>query len=1186
MNRKIRTSACPHSHSSPPTEHGRRFGRHGMRWLTILPSVVACLLSGQRPAAALDGSWNVGGNSTWNTAGNWTNSQIADGTDFTAYFINNITADRTVTVDANRTIGNLIITDPTGSQNRTFTGGPLILSTTSLKPQIRVSGGATLTVFNLELTGNNGLRKEQANAIVLGVSNSWTGDTDINRGTLRAGHVNAIPSGPGRGNVNLQVVSGNPNLDLGSVSPIINGLNSTSSVALVNASGGAGTSILTVGAGDANGEYGGVIADGATRTVGLTKTGAGTQILTNINTYTGPTAVNGGVLKLNGDGSIASSSRISLSGGGTLDVTGITTLPFSIGASQTLGGGSSTGNIQGDTTLDANAPVALTYTKGTPSLNVSSGTLTLNGNNVTVDITGAAPLLDGSHKLISKSGSGSVVGTVGTLTITGLGIAGGGTPQLNIVGNELFLNITGGAPGVEWGSGDGTWADNVVGWNSGGTSVFTNGNVALLTDTFSTGNPTLTLNTTVLPQSVVVSSTNNYTVSGSGTIGGSASITKLGSGSLTLDVANTHTGGVAHYAGALNIKNASALGDVTGTFTVRGGTIDNTSGGALTLPNHPQSWGSTLNFIGSSDLNLGAGAVTMTTGCSFTVGGASKLTVGGDIAGAGFGFVKNGTGTLELNGNNTWTASSTLNLGEIVIGNDNALNGALGLSLVFPTDANSKTLTLNGHSTTIRSLIMGVIAGGTATVIRNNHASTPVTLTVSPNAAAQYAGTITDGGAAPLSLVKDGTQNWTFGGGGVGAATYSGDTIINQGTLTAGVNNLLPSGPGKGNLTVVSGATFDILDRSAMSLNGLSGAGTVDRSNPGGSTVSILTIGNADATSTFDGRIRTTHASAVMHVVKTGTGKLTLAGSNDYRGSTTNNSGILEIGAGGSAGSLTSTQIMNNAVLVFNRSGNLTYAGKIEGPGSVTNAGPGIVSLTGASTLTGPVTVTAGTLRINSPGSLPATTTVTVKSGATIGGTGTIGAPVTVEAGGFLAPGASVGTLTVNNTVSLSGTSVMEVSRDSGSAASDLLTGVTTLNYGGDLIVTNIGITSLRSGDSFNLFDAATINPGFANVNLPPLLPGLTWNNSLNADGTLNITGTVIPPQFTSKVVAGDTLTMSGSGGVAGGSYYVLTSPDVAAPIGSWTTVSTNVFDGSGNFSVQQTAILDQPQQFFMIAIP
>lgn len=1166
----------------------RRLARtRRLAWLPgLLAGALACFQA--TTASAQSGTWTNNGSGNWTDTTRWLSAIVASGTNNTANFSTiNITANRTVTVDSGRVISDILLGDSSGSQNWIFSGGPLILANdTGTKPQLRASGGALSNTFNVEIMGSHGLRKEQANLVFLARSNSYSGDTDINRGTLRLGNANAIPNGPGKGNVTMVLGGGTPVLDLGTVNPVINGLNSTSAVASVTAVGGAGTSTLTLGAGDANGNFGGVIANGASRTVALTKTGAGTQTLTNINTYSGATTINGGVLQLVGDGSISSSSSIIIGAGGTLDVSGVAVPPYAINGAQALAGTGGTGAILGSVNLDAGAPLNLTYAAGTPTLNVASNTLTLNDNPTTVLATGG-PLADGSYKLISISGNGAVAGTTGALTVGGLGIIGGGTPALSISGNELYLNITGGATVLEWGSGDGTWAVGTTGWNSGGGTAFANGNATLLSDKFSTGNPTITLNTEVLPQGVFVSSTNHYTLSGAGNIGGTAELRKLGPGALTVDVANTHSGGTVLFEGTLNLKNASALGAAAGTFTINGGTVDNTSGGALTLNNHPQVWNGNLTFLGSSDLNLGTGPVTMTAGRTITVNGSAKLTVGGDIAGVGFGFVKAGTGTLQLDGNNTMTASSTINQGEVIVGNDGALGGPTGLSLVFATDYNYKALSLNGHSITIRSLLMGGLTDGhTNTIIRNNHASTPVTLTVNPNAAGAYAGTITDGGAAPLSVIKDGTQNWTFGSGGAGAGSYSGDTTITAGTLTAGANNILPSGPGKGNLFVNSGATFDILDRSAMSLNGLWGGGVVNRSNPGGAPVATLTLGNNDASATFSGRIRTTHASATLHVTKVGTGTQVLSGANDFLGTTTISGGILQLGEGGTGGSLTSASIVNNTTLVYNRDGSMTYSGVISGPGNVTNAGPGVVSLSGANTYTGTTAINAGTLRVNSPGSLAVESAVTVNSGGTLGGTGTINGPVTIAAGGTLAPGASVGTLTINNTVSLGGTTVMEVSRDNGFAEYDQLNvGGLTLNYGGALVITNIGITSLRSGDTFNLFAAGTINPGFAPVNLPPLLPGLSWVNDLNANGSISITGTIIPPQFSAPVLSGNTVTFNGTGGVAFGSYYVLTSTEVGDPVANWTPIATNVFDAGGNFSFQDTDP-SAPQRFYMIAIP
>ena len=139
--------------------------------------------------------------------------------------------------------------------------------------------------------------------------------------------------------------------------------------------------------------------------------------------------------------------------------------------------------------------------------------------------------------------------------------------------------------------------------------------------------------------------------------------------------------------------------------------------------------------------------------------------------------------------------------------------------MTFSTDVNSKTLSLNGNSLTIANLTMGVIAGGTASVVRNNHATTDATLTVSvPSGAITYAGTITDGPAgAKLAFTKIGAGTWQFGGGGVGSGTYSGDTTISAGTLRPGANYVWPYGAGKGNMIIAAAGTLDILDRGTVS---------------------------------------------------------------------------------------------------------------------------------------------------------------------------------------------------------------------------------------------------------------------------------------------------------------------------------------------------------------------------------
>ena len=160
------------------------------------------------------------------------------------------------------------------------------------------------------------------------------------------------------------------------------------------------------------------------------------------------------------------------------------------------------------------------------------------------------------------------------------------------------------------------------------------------------------------------------TLSDGGIISGAHSLTKAGTGALTLSGANTYSTGTTLTAGTLNINNATAIG--TGTFTINGGTIDNTSGGAITLSNNnAQTWGGDFTFTGTNALNLGTGAVSLSANRQVTVS-ASTLTEGGIIGGA-FSLTKAGAGTMTLSGANTFTGGMTLSPGTLNINNATAL---------------------------------------------------------------------------------------------------------------------------------------------------------------------------------------------------------------------------------------------------------------------------------------------------------------------------------------------------------------------------------------------------------------------------------------------------------------------------------------------------------------------------------
>jgi outer membrane autotransporter protein len=265
---------------------------------------------------------------------------------------------------------------------------------------------------------------------------------------------------------------------------------------------------------------------------------------------------------------------------------------------------------------------------------------------------------------------------------------------------------------------------------------------------------------------------------------------KQGAGALTLSGANTHSGGTTLNAGTLNINNATALG--TGTFDINGGTIDNSTAGAITLTtNNVQTWDGDFTFTGTQDLNLGTGAVTLGANRQVTTS-AKTLTVGGAIGGA-FGLTKAGAGTLTLDGVNTYTGPTVVNAGTL------NLNQSLTASLLSFSGAGTVNLADN----------MNVSSGAVTTTANNqgtfNFLGTHTT-----------SGTI---GAAGLALAAINVQNGTVtmdhdlaattttvdsvAGGGTGTLTVTGGrtitgdlTLANSGVLNLGSNTLTLAGTG------------------------------------------------------------------------------------------------------------------------------------------------------------------------------------------------------------------------------------------------------------------------------------------------------------------------------------------------------------------------------------------------------
>jgi autotransporter-associated beta strand protein len=146
-------------------------------------------------------------------------------------------------------------------------------------------------------------------------------------------------------------------------------------------------------------------------------------------------------------------------------------------------------------------------------------------------------------------------------------------------------------------------------------------------------------------------------------------------------------------------------------------------------------------------------------------------------------------------------------------------------------------------------------------------------------------------------------------GGGVlrfqtNAKTYAGDTTVSAGTLDIVLNNSLPSGLGKGNVLINTGAVMQ-LNNSNLAINGLSdgasGGGSITKIGSGGRT---LTFGNADANGSFSGNF--VQSAGTLNLAKTGTGSQSLGGNSNYTGTTAVNGGTLLVnGTHSNAGNYT-----------------------------------------------------------------------------------------------------------------------------------------------------------------------------------------------------------------------------------------------------------------------------------------
>ncbi len=307
--------------------------------------------------------------------------------------------------------------------------------------------------------GTTSLIKSGTGTWVLAGANTYQGNTAINDGILKAGANNTIPSGSGKGNVNLNggaSVAGT--LDLNGFDLAINGLVGTTNTVLgkvVNNATGTNKT-LQVGNNDATSSFAGIIADNTsgTGTVALTKTGIGTQTLSGASTYTGATNVNGGTLLVNGNNS-AATGAVTVATSATLGGSGTIGGAVTVQSGGALTPGTSPGQLTvASLTLNSgsatNMELAGSATVGTDydNVKVTGATLSYGGALTVVNFGGYdMTLANATYDLFDVGGAtlstdfGSVV--VNTVSLTNsLGVWSGSSGAISYTFNQVSGDLT------------------------------------------------------------------------------------------------------------------------------------------------------------------------------------------------------------------------------------------------------------------------------------------------------------------------------------------------------------------------------------------------------------------------------------------------------------------------------------------------------------------------------------------------------------------------------------------------------------------------------------------------------------------------------------------------------------------------------------------------------------------------
>jgi autotransporter-associated beta strand protein len=651
------------------------------------------------------------------------------------------------------------------------------------------------------------------------------------------------------------------------------------------------------------------IADTLSDASQITKTGAGSLLITQANTYSGGTTLTEGTL-IAGNSRAFASGAIALNGGTFASVDNGSGGPrtfanaITIGNNMTFGDVANTGAVGFSSSVDLQGAVRTFTTSASVTFDgivsngginkVGAASLTMTGINT---YAGGTTLTEGTLFAGSNSALGTGDVTLGGSTSPTISSDASGAGSARTFANNVTIK------------GDVTFG-NV---SDSGALLFASS--AKLGDTGENRAFTVNANTSF-----------------GGSISGGAGLTKYGEGTLTLSGSNSYSGGTTFAAGMIRAGNDNAFG--TGALTFAGGAIGSADSTSHTFAN-------SVVFLG--DMTIGdyidsMGALTFTSGIDLgndnrRITTKSNGTFTGVIANGG--ITKDGLGTLTLSGSNTYSNGTTLLEGTLLAANDSAFGtGVLNLvGGVIGSESGRRTF---GNNITMSA---GALQFGDAD---HRDALTFVGLTALDSgehrwnivANTDFTGVISGQGA---SIVKDGDGVLTL----ANFNSYDGGTNLLAGTVRIANDASLGSGLitfGGGTLASATSDTRTITNNVAFT-----GNATIGDSASGGSVVFSGAQNNlGNTTRTITSNVATVFSNGLSGsggLIKSGVGSLTLQGASTYTGDTRVDAGKLVLD-----GTLASKVVTVGAGAVFGGHGR--FDGVISGAGSVDPGNsPGILTV-------------------------------------------------------------------------------------------------------------------------------------------------------------------------------------------------------------------------------------------------